>query len=344
MTRPDRLTGSDHAASLVVGVDVGGTKTLAMTVRVGPGPRPATEVLDRELAPSGAGTAVVLDGIDAAVHALLSRAGPDPVRSVGVGLAGFVDTGGVVRRAPNAAGLVGQDVRGRLEAALGLPVVVDNDANCTAVAAHRLLAPDARHLVAITFGTGIGGGLVVDGHLVRGGRGFAGEPGHMVVDPDGPPCPCGQRGCWERYASGAGLAWLAERAVEEGRAPGLEAVRGPGGLRGEDVSAGVAAGDPGAIAVFDEYAGWVALGVANLVALLDPEVVVLGGGLIATGDEMLARVRSHLEERFPAAVADRDIRLIASPGGPESGALGAALLAAGAGPAETDPGGPTAGQ
>lgn len=220
MTRPDRLTGSDHAASLVVGVDVGGTKTLAMTVRVGPGPRPATEVLDRELAPSGAGTAVVLDGIDAAVHALLSRAGPDPVRSVGVGLAGFVDTGGVVRRAPNAAGLVGQDVRGRLEAALGLPVVVDNDANCTVVAAHRLLAPDARHLVAITFGTGIGGGLVVDGHLVRGGRGFAGEPGHMVVDPDGPPCPCGQRGCWERYASGAGLAWLAERAVEEGRAPG----------------------------------------------------------------------------------------------------------------------------
>ena len=90
----------------------------------------------------------------------------------------------------------------------------------------------------------------------------------------------------------------------------------------------MAQGDPGAVAVFDEYAGWVALGVANLISLLDPEVVVLGGGLIATGDELLSRVGDHLARRFPAATGGREVRIVASPGGPEAGALGAALLAA----------------
>ena len=208
-------------------------------------------------------------------------------------------------------------------------VLLSGGLDSTTVAAHAVLAPDARHLVGGTFGTGIGGGLAVDGRLVHGATGFAGEPGHMVVDPDGPLCPCGQRGCWERYASGAGLAALARRAAEEGRAPGLaSAVADASLLRGEHVTALVAEGDAGALAVFDEYAGWVALGVANLIVLLDPEVVVLGGGLIATGDELLGRVRAALAERFPVAVRERDVLVVGSPGGPEAGALGAALLAA----------------
>jgi len=103
-------------------------------------------------------------------------------------------------------------------------------------------------------------------------------------------------------------------------------VADPADLRGEHVTALVARGDAGATAVFDEYAGYVALGVANLVALLDPELVVLGGGMIATGDELLGRVRRHLDERFPAAMAGRDLPVVASPGGPEDGAVGAALL------------------
>ncbi|MBS1837929.1 MAG: ROK family protein, partial [Actinobacteria bacterium] len=244
-----------------IGIDVGGTKTLGVLVeRGGDGP----VILDREQVPSDAGSPSVLDGIVTVARSLSERF--EGVDGVGVGLAGFVDPYGVVRSAPNSAGLVGVDVRARLVHELGVPVVVDNDANCAAVAAHAMSAPDARHLVAVTFGTGIGGGLIVDGRLVHGARGFAGEPGHMVVCPDGPLCPCGQRGCWERFASGSGLARLARLAVEAGDAPGLAAVvTHPSELRGEHVTALLHAHDPGATAVFDTYAGWVALGVANLV-------------------------------------------------------------------------------
>lgn len=315
---------------VVAGVDVGGTKTLGVLVRL-QGPAVPPEVLVRELTPSGAGTAEVVDGIVAVASALHDRgraAGLPAPSAVGVGLAGFVDRRGVVRRAPNAPGLVGRDIAGRLREELGLPVVVDNDANCVAVAARALEAPSARHLVAVTFGTGIGGGLIVDGRLVHGAHGFAGEPGHMVVDPDGPPCPCGQRGCWERFASGTGLAWLARRAVEAGEAPGvLDAAGSVEAIRGEHVTTLVGTGDAGAEVVFDRYAGYVALGVANLVLLLDPEVVVLGGGLSVEHLGLADRVRRHLRQRFVAATAERSVQVIGSPGGPEAGAVGAALLA-----------------
>ena len=198
-----------------VGIDVGGTKTLGLLVEHGPA---GVAVLDRERVPSRADDPSAVDAVVGVARTLTERsrirAGeavpvPAPVTAVGVGLAGFVDRAGVVRAAPNSVGLVGQDVRGRLERELGLPVTVDNDANCAAVAAHALIEPTVADLVAVTLGTGIGGGLIVGGRLVRGARGFAGEPGHMVVDPDGPRCPCGQHGCWERYASGSGLGWLA---------------------------------------------------------------------------------------------------------------------------------------
>jgi glucokinase len=325
----DRSTST--AVRWTIGIDVGGTKTLGVLVERGPD---GVVVVDREQVPSDAGRPEAVDAIVRVARTLLDRHGGDTaetggaaVDGVGVGLAGFVDPYGVVRSAPNASGLVGHDVRGRLERELGIPAVADNDANCAAVAAHAVSAPEARHLVAVTFGTGIGGGLIVDGRLVHGARGFAGEPGHMVVDPTGPRCPCGQRGCWERYASGSGLAWLARVAVERGEAPALEAAApSPDDLRGEHVTALLAEGDPGATAVFETYAGWVALGVANLITLLDPDVVVLGGGVIATGEELLSRVRRIVGERFPAASGARDVPIVASPGGPEAGALGAALL------------------
>ena len=319
---------SSTAVRRTIGIDVGGTKTLGVLVERGPD---GVVVVDREQTPSDAGRPEAVDAILRVARTLMDRhadGGPRGVAvdGVGVGLAGFVDPYGVVRSAPNSVGLVGQDVRGRLERELGIPAVADNDANCAVVAAHAVSAPEARHLVAVTFGTGIGGGLIVDGKLVHGARGFAGEPGHMVVDPTGPRCPCGQHGCWERYASGSGLAWLARVAVERGEAPALAALGDAADLRGEDVTALVADGDPGATAVFETYAGWVALGVANLIMLLDPDVVVLGGGVIATGEELLGRVRRIVDERFPAASDSRHVPIVASPGGPEAGALGAALL------------------
>ena len=162
----------------------------------------------------------------------------------------------------------------------------------------------------VTLGTGIGGGLVVDGRVQVGAAGFAGEIGHMVVDPDGPPCPCGRRGCWERFASGAGLGVLAREAALAGRLG--EVVRLAGGdaesVRGEDVSAAAAAGDPAAQQVIREVGRWIGFGLANLAALLDPACFVLGGGVVEAGDLLIVSARAAYAElveggdRRPAAV------------------------------------------
>ncbi len=134
------------------------------------------------------------------------------------------------------------------------------------------VAAGHRDALLITLGTGIGGGIISGGRLVRGAHGLAGEPGHMVVVPDGEACPCGRRGCWERYASGSGLALLGRSAAVAGRAPDLVARAGRAdAVRGEDVVASASAGDPGGRAVMEEFGGWVALGLANLVNLLDPD-------------------------------------------------------------------------
>jgi len=310
-----------------IGVDVGGTKVHAVLVEIGADGVP--RVLQSVRRPAEAHGPGVIGHITALVQELTARAAPGTVDAVGVGLAGFVGLDGIVRRAPNATGLEGVDVVDAIRRANGLPATIENDANCVAVAATALRSPSPLDLVAVTLGTGIGGGIVIGGRLVRGARGFAGEPGHMVVDPDGPPCPCGQRGCWERYASGSGLVALAHRAIDEGRAPDLANLADRLGdpLQGEQVSEAAAAGSPGAAAVMDEFGDWVALGVANLINLLDPEVVVISGGLAAEGELLLARVRRGLE-RFPAA-ASRGVAVEMAPGGPAAGAIGAAIVARG---------------
>lgn len=335
----------------MIGIDVGGTKTLALRVTREPvAPRAAMtdaiatagsstapiarpEVLDRERTGSAADSIVALDRIESVVATLLDRAetsGAPAPEAIGIGLAGFVSRDGIVISAPNTSGLVGVDVPGHLRSRFGLPVVVDNDANCVAIAARAELAPDVDTMVAVTLGTGIGGGIIVGGELLRGANGFAAEPGHMVIDPDGPICPCGQRGCWERYASGSGLGWLARVAAASGRADGLVAAAGSiDAIRGEHVTSLLDQGDAGATTVFGEFAGYVALGLANLIMLLDPELIVIGGGLAAQGERLSDLVRAALVERFPAATRHRELHLVVAPEGPEAGALGASLLAAG---------------
>ncbi len=145
----------------------------------------------------------------------------------------------------------------------------------------------------VTLGTGIGGGAVVGGRLMLGAHGFAGEIGHMVLDPHGPPCPCGKRGCWERFASGTGLGRLAREAAQAGRLDEVVRLAGgdPEAVRGEHVTAAALAGDPGALEVMDTFAWWLALGLANLANALDPSVIVLGGGVIAAHAAVMGPVR-----------------------------------------------------
>jgi glucokinase len=183
-------------------------------------------------------------------------------------------------------------------------------------------------MVLVTLGTGIGGGVVAGGALQRGVNGFAGEFGHMVIDPSGPPCPCGRRGCWERFASGSGLAMLARDAATGHRLH--DVVRHAGGdpqaVRGEHVQAAAREGDAEAVAVIDDFARWVALGLANLTNVLDPELFVLGGGLAAASDLYLEPIRRWYRELLYQPDLRPIPRIEFARWGPLAGAVGAALL------------------
>jgi glucokinase len=219
--------------------------------------------------------------------------------------------------------LIGERLRGRR-------IVIENDANLAVLAEHRLgAARGYRYVVMVTLGTGIGGGLIVDGRVQVGAHGFAGEIGHMVVDPAGPPCPCGRRGGWERFASGGGLGLMAREAALAGRLPGVVARAGgdPEGVRGEDVTAAALAGDPDARQVIEQVGWWVGFGLANLACVLDPECFVLGGGLVGAGDLLLDSTRRAFAELVEGGTARPETAIVTAAFGDRAGAVGAALAA-----------------
>jgi glucokinase len=283
--------------ALAAGIDVGGTKCLGVVVDA------AGEIVREERVPTPQGSEPLIGALRELAGLLA------PFDTLGVGIAGLVTRSGVLRAAPNLTIDEELPVAERLSADLDVPVYVDNDATCATVAEWRLgAARGESDVLMITLGTGIGGGVVSGGVLQRGENGFAGEFGHMVVDPDGPQCPCGRRGCWERYASGKGLSYLA------------------GGRQGEDVVAAARAGDAEASAVIERYGWWVALGLVNLTNALDPGMFVLGGGLAATPDVFIGPIRTAFHELLYSPDHRPHPRLAFAELGEHAGALGAALL------------------
>ena len=287
-----------------VGIDLGGTKCLGVVIDA------HGSVVNESRADTPQGGDAIVDTLVAVVSQVV---GERQIDGVGIGVPGLVNAEGVLRFAPNLPGVVELNVAARVGARVGRHVLVDNDANCAAWAERCVGAGRGRdHAILVTLGTGIGGGLVLGGQLHRGANGFAGEIGHMVVDPDGPECPCGQRGCWERFASGSGLGRLARDA---------------GFARAEDVTAGATRGDAAARSVMASFGWWVALGLANLANAFDPEVFVLGGGLVEAGDVLLDPVRASFADLVEAADHRPRIEIVAAELGEHAGAIGAALLA-----------------
>jgi glucokinase len=283
-------------------------------------------MVDERRVPTPAGEMEVLDAIAAVASEV---AGGKEIRGVGVGVPGLVDREGVLRFAPNIPGVVDLPIRAELEVRLGTPVRVDNDATCAAWGERQVGAAQGYDdVILVTLGTGIGGGIVAGGALLRGANGFAGEIGHMVIDPDGDPCPCGQRGCWERYASGGGLGRLGQRAAAEGRAARVLARAGgdPQLVRGEHITVAAADGDAEARAVLAELGWWVALGLANLANVFDPQAFVLGGGLVEAGDLLLGPVRTAFAGLLTGAAHRPPVDIIPATLGEHAGAIGAACL------------------
>ena len=302
-----------------MGIDLGGTKCLGVALDE------SGAVVAEHRRPTPTGTEAIVETI-VAVAAALGR--PD---AVGVGAPGLVDVDGVLRFAPNRPGVVEGPLRSVIEARLpGSHVRIENDASAAAWAESQLGAGGLdRHVLVVTLGTGIGGGIIADGGLLRGASGFAGEIGHMVVDPHGPPCPCGRRGCWERLGSGTGLGRLArEAAIADPHSRMVELAGGDADdVRGEHATRAAAEGDDHARAVMASFAWWVALGLSNLVAILDPGRIVLGGGLVAAGDVLLSPVREAFAELVEGGGHRPEVAIMAATLGERAGAIVAALLA-----------------
>jgi glucokinase len=306
---------------IVLGVDVGGTKTLAHAF----GGRGETESIASWRSEGPADAAALLGLIESSVEDLAA----DPneavgLAAIGIGLAGWIDGEGVARRSPHVGDLVGVDLAAVVRRRFGVPVRVENDGNCTAVAALHSCETPPTSLLAVTLGTGIGAGLVLRGSLERGAHGYAGEPGHMVLEPDGPPCPCGQSGCWERYASGPGIARAAASAVQRGELDPAD-VGGTAAPNAEAVVSAAREGSAAARAVMEEFAAWVARGIAAVVNVVDPEVVALGGGLSAAADTWLPGVRRRLDANPTFAFRGTRVEVVRA--AERAGAVGASLLA-----------------
>ena len=286
-----------------------------------------------EKIPTASGADAVKASLISLGRTLVTRAKSELGRetaAIGLGAPGLVDRSGTLRYGPNLPGVVDVALADVLRAGLNLPATVDNDATCAAWGEHeRGAATGHNHSITITLGTGIGAGITVKGELLRGANGFAGEPGHMVVDPSGPLCPCGRRGCWERYASGSGLGRLGREAAHAGFAQRVVELAGGDAedVRGEHVTTAAAEGDEQAIEVFAQFAWWVALGIANLVNVLDSEIIVLGGGLAQAGELLMKPTRAAYHELVLAADHRPVVPIVIAQLGEQAGAIGAALLA-----------------
>ena len=255
------------------------------------------------------------------------------VETVGISAAGFVSSDRKTMLAtPNIAGWNGVDLNKEISALIGLPAIIENDANAAAWGEAKFGAGrNESHVILLTIGTGIGGGIVTNGQLHRGAYGIAAEFGHMRVVPEGHLCGCGERGCFEQYASGNALLRHAREAVSASPeiARNLLSLGDGtiGAMTGKHITEAARSGDAVALAAFNTTAQWLGAGIASLSVLLDPACVIIGGGVIDAGDILLTPTREALERYLPFAGKHPSPRIVAAQLGNEAGLVGVADLA-----------------
>lgn len=305
-----------------IGIDIGGTKIAGALVDEGGQivrelkvPTPATDP----------------DAIVAAVVGLVDalREGEE-VLGVGVAAAGFIDAEqSTIIYAPNLSWR-NEPFKEKLQASIDLPIIIENDANAAAWAEYRFGAGKGyRHMIMLTIGTGVGGAVIADSKMLRGGFGIAGELGHIRMVPDGQLCGCGSRGCLESYASGTALLKNARRLAKSNDPKGarlaeLEAENGK--LKGEQVYQAIIEGDPGALELLRELGAWLGSAVSSFTAILDPEIVVIGGGVSMAGEILLEPIRRAYLEQLPARGYRPELKIVAAEFVNDAGVVGAADL------------------
>ena len=313
---------------MVAAIEIGGTSIdVALTTL-------ASEILAHAAEPAALsdGPELVLGRAFDLLRELLALEGltPADLRAVGVGVPGPVQVEeGQAIAPPIVSGWHGYPIRSTVAAAFGCPVFVENDVNVMALGEHlRGAARAVDDFLFVKVGTGIGAGLMVDGKIVRGASGGAGEIGHVCVAPESDvACPCGNTGCLQAFAGGPGIARAAEQAAAAGRSPLLAAALSQkGGLDAVDVGVAAAAGDPAAVAIVREAGRLVGSTLALAVNLLNPAMIVMGGGITSIGDAFLAEIRAAIYRRS-LPLATRNLPIVRSELGDRVGVVGASAYA-----------------
>jgi glucokinase len=310
---------------LTIGIDVGGTKIAAGVVgtdgRIGARTHRDT--------PAGSVDDTARAICDAAAELIAEH----EVEAVGIGAAGFVSSDrSTVLFAPNLAWR-DEPLGTRVADVLEVPVVVENDANAAAWGEFAFgAAKDVEHMVCVTVGTGIGGGVVIDGELLRGAHGVAAELGHMRVVSGGHRCGCGARGCWEQYASGRALVREGRAQAESGSLSAAQmlsvcGITDPVELTGPMITMAATAGDPCATELLDDLGRWLGEGLASIATLFDPSVIVIGGGVSAAKELLLTSAQRAFERNLPARSNRPHPKFGLAELGNDAGIIGAADLA-----------------
>ncbi len=312
----------------VLAIDLGGTKIAAALIS------PDNRVTDRAHSPTLAaeGLQPVLSRIFATIDRLLSQGAADPAQLGGIAIAaaGAIDTDkGLITSSPNLPGWLDVPLRDIVRNRYGADTCLLNDANAAALAEHRLGAGrGTTNLIYLTVSTGIGGGIIINGELYYGTSGCAGELGHMTIDANGPECSCGNRGCLEVLASGKAVADEAKRRIKEGERSLLaDIVSGElEDITAEKVAIAAHSSDRLALEVISRAAGYLGMGMVNLVNIFNPEMIIVGGGLSKMGELLLEPAREMVRQRaFPLCAGA--VRIATDELGDDGGVLGAAIYA-----------------
>ena len=325
-------------ARLAIGIDIGGTKVAGGVVDAHGN---VTHRARRDTPHRSKSPSVVEGTIVEVVTELMQLAGPGTIAAVGIGAAGFVaaDRATVVF-APHLSWRH-EPLQEALQKRVAVPIFVDNDANAAVWAEWKFGAAQGEtHVMMITLGTGIGGGILINGQVQRGRFGIAGEFGHMQVVPGGHRCECGNRGCWEQYASGNALVREAHSLFSANSPIASDLLDRVGGvldnLTGPLITQAARDGDPTARELLAEIGNWLGVGIANLAAAFDPGMFVVGGGVSTAGELLLASARETFKRQLAGRGYRPEARIVVAQLGNDAGLIGAADLARGSAEEQAD--------
>lgn len=310
-------------AAYSIGVDLGGTNLRAAAIDEG------GRIIEKIAGSTdlSSGRDAVIDDIVANIVRLREKFGASDLAGVGIGVPGFIlIEKGVILGSHNMPGFEDYPARDEIERRLGAPVVLENDANAAALGEFLLGSGRGTSIMALlTLGTGLGSGIVIDGKLLHGAHGIGAELGHIIVEPGGEQCGCGQRGCLERYASATYLAQYARRLIEQDRRESslAEVLATTGQLDAKDVQQAAGEGDKLAREVWDRAVEYLAVGCVNLCRVLDPDVIVLGGGMAKAGENLLEPLGRHFR-RLHWEISPPRTALVLGDLGNDAGVIGAA--------------------